>query len=200
MIRDYFHRWEQELAAVSKNDRKVRPFEWGEDWIQDRETGDGNRETGDGNRETGDGGRETGDGSREMNPAIVDPGSRIAAWVDDVMKDTDAFYTPAPVRYTFTAAPDTVRASGEHGVLTFPTGFTTPHESNNTVVARWFPSTMIILMVEHVSPKGVMRAVPTTRSPTRATCPSLRDHVISQSSLRCGQPAASESAKAPSRW
>ena len=35
VIRDYFHRWEQELAAVSKNDRLVRPFEWGEDWIDE---------------------------------------------------------------------------------------------------------------------------------------------------------------------
>ena len=35
MIRDYFHRWEQELAAVSKSERLVRPFEWGEDWIDE---------------------------------------------------------------------------------------------------------------------------------------------------------------------
>ena len=40
VIRDYFHRWEQELAAVSKNERLVRPFEWGEDWI-DQEPGAG---------------------------------------------------------------------------------------------------------------------------------------------------------------
>ena len=35
MIRDYFHRWEQELAAVSQADRLVRPFDWGVDWIED---------------------------------------------------------------------------------------------------------------------------------------------------------------------
>ncbi len=36
MIRKYFHRWEQELAAISQHERRVRPFEWGEDWIDDR--------------------------------------------------------------------------------------------------------------------------------------------------------------------
>ena len=40
MIRDYFHRWEQDLAAVSKADRKVRPFEWGLDWIEDPHASD----------------------------------------------------------------------------------------------------------------------------------------------------------------
>ncbi len=120
MIRDYFHRWEQELAAVSQDDRKVRPFEWGDDWIEDREPGTGNREPA---------------GSR-----LPDPGSRVSAWVDAVMKDSDAFFTPQPAPYTFTKAPDTIRASGEEGVLTFPSGFTTPHEKNNTVVARFFPA------------------------------------------------------------
>ena len=55
-------------------------------------------------------------------------------------QDTDAFFTPEPTRYTFTQAPDTVRATGEEGVLTFASGFTTPHEKNNTVVARYFPA------------------------------------------------------------
>jgi len=55
------------------------------------------------------------------------------------MQDSDAFYTPDPARYTFTMAPDTVRASGEEGVLTYPSGLTTPHPENNTVVCRYFP-------------------------------------------------------------
>jgi hypothetical protein len=121
LIRDYFHRWEQELAAVSKDDRKVRPFEWGDDWI---DQGSGNREQGTG-------------------APIPDPRSLVTAWVDAVMGDSDAFFTPAPARYTFTKAPDTVRASGEEGVLTFASGFTTPHEKNNTVVARYFPANPI---------------------------------------------------------
>ena len=36
VIRNYFHRWEQELAAVSQHERRVRPFEWGEDWLDDK--------------------------------------------------------------------------------------------------------------------------------------------------------------------
>ena len=119
MIRNYFHRWEQELAAVSKNDRKVRPFEWGADWI-DRDSL-----------------------IPDPQSPVPDPRSQVSAWVDGVMKDTDAFYTPEPVRYTFTKAPDSVRANGEDGVLTFPSGFTTPHASNNTVVARYFPANPI---------------------------------------------------------
>jgi hypothetical protein len=121
MIRRYFHRWEQELAAVSKNERLVRPFDWGHDWIDAREPGAGSREP-----------------EGESGSRFPDPGSRVQAWVDQVMQDTDAFFTPDPVRYTFTKAPDAVRATGEEGVVTFPSGFTTPHPENNTVVARYF--------------------------------------------------------------
>lgn len=112
MIRDYFHRWEQDLAAVSKHERVVRAFEWGEDWIEP-------------------------------------PGSSasgvhaVSEWVDRVMQDTDAFYTPGPTRYTFTKAPDAIRATGEEGVLTFQSGYTTPHPENNTVVCRYFPANPI---------------------------------------------------------
>ena len=112
MIRDYFHRWELELAAVSKDERKVRPFEWGLEWIE--------------------------------HPSIDDLQASakeieiVSKWVDRVMENTDAFFTPDPTRYTFTKAPDTVRASGEEGVLTYTTGLNTPHAENNTVVCRYF--------------------------------------------------------------
>jgi len=121
LIRDYFHRWEQELAAVSKDDRKIRPFEWGDEWI---DQGSGNRD-------------------QRSGAPIPDPRSLVTDWVDAVMSDSDAFFTPEPARYTFTKSPDTVRASGEEGVLTFASGFTTPHEKNNTVVARYFPANPI---------------------------------------------------------
>lgn len=121
MIRDYFHRWEQELAAVSKEDRLVRPFEWGEDWI-----------------DQGSGIGEQGSAEGPPRPPIPDPRSLVSSWVDAIMKDTDAFYTPQPVRYTFTKAPDGVRAKGEAGVVTYTSGFTTPHPENNTVVCRYF--------------------------------------------------------------
>jgi dienelactone hydrolase len=112
LIRDYFHRWEQELAAVSRDDRKVRPFEWGEDWIDELSA---------------------------INAQLTaEPHHRVSQWVDAIMRDTDAFYTPEPARYTFTKAPDIVRTSGEEGVLTFTSGFPTPHPENNTVVCRYF--------------------------------------------------------------
>jgi dienelactone hydrolase len=112
VIRDYFHRWEQELAAVSKSDRLVRPFEWGEDWIDELSA---------------------------INAQLTaEPHHRVSQWVDAIMRDTDAFYTPEPARYTFTKAPDIVRASGEEGLLTFTSGYATPHPENNTVVCRYF--------------------------------------------------------------
>jgi len=115
MIQGYFHRWEQRLAEVSKHERLVRPFEWGEDWID----GLSDRPT-------------SGDTDSGL-PAV-------SAWVDRVMQDTDAFYTPQPARYTFTQALPSVREGGEQGLLTYPSGFTTPHDSNNTVLARYFPA------------------------------------------------------------
>ena len=56
-------------------------------------------------------------------------------WVEHVMADTDAFFTPPPTTdYTLgPASPDGDR------LLTFPSAFTTPHEKNNTVYARLFP-------------------------------------------------------------
>jgi len=104
MIERYFHRWEQQLADVSQSDRKVRPFEWGLDWI---------------------------DGWRaEASASASDPRATVSAWVDQVMRDTDAFFTPKPTN-------DYVL---DDGVLTFPTGFPTPHPENNVVRARYFPA------------------------------------------------------------
>jgi hypothetical protein len=118
LIRSYFHRWEQELAAVSRHERMVREFDWGLDWIDP-----GQRPA--------------------LDTQQLAARDRVAAWVKAVMSDTDAFFTPPPARYTFTKAPDTIRANGEAGVLTFPSGFITPHERNNTVVARFFPANPI---------------------------------------------------------
>ena len=65
----------------------------------------------------------------------------ISSWVDDVMRDTDAFFTPPPTRdYTLTPAGGAARAGGEAGTLTFPSALTTPHPENNLVRARFFPA------------------------------------------------------------
>jgi len=62
------------------------------------------------------------------------PAEMVADWVSHVMSDTDAFFTPPPTTaYTLTSSRD------EH-LLTFPSALTTPHESNNTVYARFFPA------------------------------------------------------------
>jgi dienelactone hydrolase len=58
----------------------------------------------------------------------------IDRYVTQVMADTDAFFTPPPTTdYTLTPAAD-----GD--LLTFPSALTTPHESNNTVRCRYFPT------------------------------------------------------------
>jgi dienelactone hydrolase len=60
------------------------------------------------------------------------PQDVIDRYVSDVMADTDAFFTPPPTTdYILTPAAD-----GD--LLTFPSAFVTPHESNNTVRCRYF--------------------------------------------------------------
>ena len=107
MIERFFHRWEQRLADISKDDRVQRPFDWGLEWTGSNGTPIGPAEA----------------GSRE-------PLSAVRAWVDTVMADTDAFFTPAPTNdYTFAA-----------GELMFPSALQTPHPENNMVHARFFPA------------------------------------------------------------
>ena len=111
MIKTFFHRWERRLADVSK-DRVVRPFEWGLEWIP----------------------------TNGHHPS--DDAARVEGWVNDVMRDTQAFFTPGPTDdFTFTeAAADVQRNGGEAGTLRFPSALVTPHDENNIVVGRWFPS------------------------------------------------------------
>ena len=123
MIQGYFHRWEQQLADVSKHERLVRPFEWGEDWLDD--------------------GGQPASSPHPSAAAPTDGWSMVSAWVERVMQDSDAFYTPEPTRYTYTKAQPSVRAGGEDGLLTYPSGLTTPHAVNNVVQARYFPANPI---------------------------------------------------------
>ncbi len=101
----------ERYLASVSKDRVVRPFEWGLDWI----------------------------GS--SGGAQDDPPGQIARWVDEVMRDSDAFYRVDPTSdFEFTQAPDELRAGGEAGTLRFPSPMATPHPENNVVVARWFPA------------------------------------------------------------
>jgi pimeloyl-ACP methyl ester carboxylesterase len=83
----------------------VRPFEWGLEW-------------------TGVNGR-----------PVLEPEKHLVQWVDEVMRDTRAFFEAPPTRdYAFTPL-----GSGE-GTLQFQSALTTPHPENNIVTARWFPA------------------------------------------------------------
>ncbi len=110
MIASLFHAWERRLASVTK-DRRVRPFEWGLDWVS-------------ANGHDGLGAEE-----------------RLEAWVAEVMSDTPAFFdAPATSDYQFEQAPLAEQRRGEAGTLRFPSALVTPHAENNTVEARWFPA------------------------------------------------------------
>ncbi|MGH9349494.1 MAG: alpha/beta hydrolase family protein [Vicinamibacterales bacterium] len=86
--------------ASTATGRVVRAFDWGEDWLP-------------------------AGGARGMSP-----GALVERWVEEVMRDTAAFFRPPPTRdYELRA-----------GTLRFPSALVTPHAENNTVVARWFPA------------------------------------------------------------
>lgn len=134
MIAPFFHRWELRLAEVSRADRVVRPFEWGLGWLVPPEVTSVAHLAGE------PGGSQP-PAARSESRATTDPRAAIRAWVDQVMRDSDAFFTPAPTRdYVLIEAPEQLRGGGEAGTLTFPSGFTTPHPANNTVYARYFPA------------------------------------------------------------
>ncbi len=99
MISRFFHAWEHRLAN-STTDRKVRPFDWGLDWIPSN-------------------------GTHEL---AAD--ARVECWLDHVMRDTHAFFTP----------PSTSEYEFDGSRLRFPSALVTPHAKNNVVTARWFPA------------------------------------------------------------
>ena len=103
MLQTVFHAWERHLASVSK-DRVVREFDWGLDWLP----------------------------SNGHRPD-ADPARVVAGWVDQVMGNTDAFFTPPPTaEYSLEPRPD-----GE-ALLRFPSALATPHHENNVVHCRYF--------------------------------------------------------------
>jgi hypothetical protein len=110
VIERLFHGWEHRLASVSK-DRVERPFEWGLDWLpEEAAAGDA-------------------------------PHDRVARWVRSVMADTQAFFTPAGTpSFVLDDARGDNQTPGQAGTLRFPSALQTPHDTNNMVVARWFPS------------------------------------------------------------
>src|SRR5687767_6536099 len=109
MFAPLFHAWERYLAALAK-DRKVRPFEWGLDWLS----------------------------PNGEDSAAAD--RHVRQWVADVMTDTRSFFHAPPTQdYDFSPVTSGGQ-KGEAGTLRFPSAFVTQHPENNTVYARWFPS------------------------------------------------------------
>src|SRR5688572_27190181 len=105
MIARFFHAWEHRLASVAK-DRVVRPFDWGADWLTNGHAGSG------------------------ATSQAAD--AQVALWVDEIMRDTHAFFETPPSRdFTFETAEPAVRRTGEAGTLTFPSALVTPHAENN---------------------------------------------------------------------
>src|SRR5205809_99664 len=110
MLERLFLAWERHLVSVTK-DRTVRPFEWGLDWSPPHGNG------------------------------AMPPEAQLRAWVDAAMADTTAFFdAPPTTEYSFEEAPPERRAKGEAGTVRFTSAFVTPHEENNIVDARWFPT------------------------------------------------------------
>jgi hypothetical protein len=114
MLQGLFHAWERRLASAT-TDRVVRPFEWGLEWIPEN-----------------------------GHDAATAPADRLGHWISEVMVDSDAFFTPPPTTdYTLTSnwsLASEARSAKEGDLLTFPSAFTTPHDENNTVYARYFPA------------------------------------------------------------
>ena len=82
MLQTLFHAWERRLASVT-DDRVVRPFEWGLDWIAQTDRG-----------------------------LHTQPAEALTDWVSQAMADTDAFFFAEPTSdYTFDAQDDDRDAS-----------------------------------------------------------------------------------------
>ena len=92
--------------ASVSTNRTVRPFEWGLDWLPSN-------------------------GHAGKDAARV-----LAEWVDEVMADSEGFFTPEPTTGYALSAPT---PEGDRH-LTFPSAFTTPHEANNVVRCRYVPA------------------------------------------------------------
>ena len=69
MIRNVFHRWERRLAAAAEN-RTVRPFEWGIDWIP------------------------------ELRPIGGEEASLLREWAAEAVERSDAYFAAAPAACT----------------------------------------------------------------------------------------------------
>ena len=109
MISRVFHHWERRLASADNN-RLVRPFDWGLDWL-----------------EGFFGGSTAHHASAATEDAVF---HALGSWADETVAASDSFYAAEPC--------SDYRLEGDR--LTFSSAVVTPHSENNTVHARYFPS------------------------------------------------------------
>ncbi len=110
MLAPFFYAWERRLHSRSKDDRTVRPFDWGLDWL----SGNGH--------------------APGSSPEQI-----IAEWARCALNDSESFFaTPTTADYEWEADPAT--REGSPGTVLFPSHITTPDTANNTVYARLFPA------------------------------------------------------------
>jgi hypothetical protein len=114
MLSRLFHQWERRLAA-SVDNRVVRPFEWGADWIPEHER-------------------------RQELRDHEDPSFLLQDYVGRAMADTQTFFAVEPARRYGTSPLPADAKAGER-MVTFPSALVTPHPANNTVYLRYFPAT-----------------------------------------------------------
>jgi hypothetical protein len=101
----------EQRLAAVAKDRVIRPFDWGTDWLSPN--------------------------GHDRSADEV----RVERWVDEVMRDTAAFFDAPPTReYQFDPAPPATARRGEAGTLRFASALVTPHAANNVVSGRWFPA------------------------------------------------------------
>jgi len=102
MLKRIFHRWERSLASVDNN-RVVRPFEWGADWL-----------------------------SEQGRAPHGDPETYVRDYVERVMRDFGRVVRRRARIVLRHVAASLRRAPGER-MITFQSAITTPHPENNMV-------------------------------------------------------------------
>src|SRR5829696_1833653 len=152
MLKRYMHKRERYFAMLNDN-RVIRPFEWGTEFITDHPNGDDPRKL------FSDYSKRTIANSDEFffNPEIKDyklhaagelilnspPRGGVAAAsgdgvVEEYKDETVQNFSEPPTRPSATAP----KQGGEFPVLTWTSGVTTPSIENNTAYATYFPHAM----------------------------------------------------------
>jgi pimeloyl-ACP methyl ester carboxylesterase len=110
MLAPLFYAWERRLHARSKDDRTVRPFDWGLDWL-----------------------------CPDGHAAGESPDEIVGRWASSAVADSDSFFA-APQTTDYEWEADPAIRQGSPGTVLFPSHLTTPDAANNVVYGRLFPA------------------------------------------------------------